>query len=167
MKVAALTGVFIMAPAMPAALSKLGLLPQISSDTSTIGRARKRLISRGLLVEHKGFLRMTPKGIATLRLLEAQYAIGNPRSWDGRWRVLIFDVPEYRKSVRDKIRRTLMHIGFVRLQDSVWIYPYDCEDLIALLKADFRIGKDVLYMIVDELEWDSKLRKDFGLRARR
>ena len=56
-----------------------------------------------------------------------------------------------------------MHIGFVRLQDSVWVYPYDCEDLIVLLKADFKIGKDVLYMIVDELQGDWERRKEFGL----
>jgi len=60
-----------------------------------------------------------------------------------------------------------MHIGFVHLQDSVWTYPYDCEDLIVLLKADFKIGKDILYMIVDELEGDWRLRKEFGLKNAR
>jgi len=78
---------------------------------------------------------------------------------------LIFDIPEYRRSLREKMRRTLTVIGFKRLQDSVWIYPYDCEDLITLLKADFRIGRDVLYMIVDQLEGDQRLCKEFGLRA--
>jgi hypothetical protein len=56
-----------------------------------------------------------------------------------------------------------MHIGFVRMQDSVWLYPYDCEDLIVLLKADFKIGKDVLYMIVDSIEADTTWRKHFKL----
>ena len=54
-------------------------------------------------------------------------------------------------------------IGFVRLQDSVWVYPYDCEDLITLLKADFRVGKDVLYLIVDSIENDKYLRAEFNL----
>ena len=52
---------------------------------------------------------------------------------------------------------------FVRLQDSVWIYPYDCEDIITLLKADFQIGKDMLYMIVEMLEYDKRLRNHFDL----
>lgn len=55
--------------------------------------------------------------------------------------------------------------GFVRLQDSAWIYPYDCEDLIALAKANFRIGVNVLYMIVEKLEHDKYLREHFGLRG--
>ena len=167
-KASALIGIFMMAPNMPIALEKMGLIPKESNDTSTIGRARRRLMTRGFLSKTKeGYFKLTPKGTAAIALLEAQYSIKRPKTWDGRWRVLIFDVPEYRKTVRDKIRRTLMHIGFTRLQDSVWVYPYDCEDLIALLKADFRIGKDVLYMIVDEMEGDSRLRREFHLSKER
>ena len=77
--------------------------------------------------------------------------------------MLIFDVREERKSLRDKIRRTLIAIGFERLQYSVWVYPYDCEDLITLLKADFKIGKDLLYIISDSIENDTWLKKRFNL----
>ncbi|MCI0557327.1 MAG: hypothetical protein MN733_02450, partial [Nitrososphaera sp.] len=79
------------------------------------------------------------------------------------WRVLIFDVPEYRKKIRETIRHSLRMIGFVRLQDSVWVYPYDCEDFVALLKADLKIGKDVLYLIVQEMEGDTHLKQIFDL----
>src|SRR3989344_3897454 len=58
---------------------------------------------------------------------------------------------------------SLTQIVFLKLQNSVWLYPYDCEDLISLLKADFKIGKDVLYMIVEKLENDWHLRKTFNL----
>ena len=43
------------------------------------------------------------------------------------------------------------------------MYPYDCEDLIALAKAEFRIGADVLYMVVERLERDNRLREHFSL----
>ena len=61
------------------------------------------------------------------------------------------------------MRRMLVAMGFLPLQRSVWVYPYDCEDVIVLLKADLRIGKDMLYLIVDELENDKWLRKEFDL----
>ena len=77
--------------------------------------------------------------------------------------MLIFDIPEKRKPLREKIRSTLLSIGFLRLQDSVWIYPYQCEDLVNLLKADFKVGKDLLYLIVDSIENDKFFRKSFGL----
>jgi len=56
-----------------------------------------------------------------------------------------------------------LQIGFVRLQNSVWVYPYDCEDLVKLLKADFRIGREVLYVIADSIENDMWMRKEFSL----
>lgn len=165
-KLAGIMGIALVAPNAPQALHKLGLFPTSPMDSSTVGRTRRRLIKSGLLVEKDGRMRLTKRGMTQLALLESRYVLHKRPKWDGRWRVLVFDVPEYRKTVRDKIRRTLMHIGFVRLQDSVWVYPYDCEDLILLLKADFKIGKDVLYMIVDEMEGDGALRREFHLLKR-
>ena len=67
--------------------------------------------------------------------------------------------------LRNKIRDTLRAIGFIPLQGSVWVYPYDCEDLITLLKADFHVGRGMLYMVVDALEYDMRLRQEFGLKS--
>ncbi len=58
----------------------------------------------------------------------------------------------------------MRELGFARLQDSVWVYPYDCEDLMALLKADLKIGMAVLYMIVEHIENDKHLRAHFSLK---
>ena len=55
-------------------------------------------------------------------------------------------------------------IGFKRLQDSVWIYPYNCEEVVTLLKADLDVGKALLYMIVDTLEDDEEIKKYFDLK---
>lgn len=54
-------------------------------------------------------------------------------------------------------------LGFARLQDSVWVYPYDCEDVMALLKADLKLGAAMLYMVVEHIENDTHLRKQFSL----
>jgi DNA-binding transcriptional regulator PaaX len=129
-----------------------------------IKRSRERLVRSKLLSYHNGFLRLTEKGTAALRSFElADYKIDKPKKWDGRWRMLVFDIAEKRRNVRTNIRRTLVHIGFIKLQQSVWVYPYDCEDLITLLKANFKIGKDLLYVIVDSIENDKHLREIFKL----
>jgi CRISPR-associated endonuclease Cas2 len=131
----------------------------------SVNRSRDRLIKNGCLEYKDGFLRLTEKGEFALRQHEAtEYKIKKPWRWDRKWRVIIFDIREDKRWSRDKLRMTLISIGFKRVQDSVWVYPYDCEDLINLLKADFKIGKDILYMIVDRLENDSWLKKEFGLK---
>lgn len=126
---------------------------------------QQALVKNGLLARSdRGFLQLTPKGETRLRQCKLHdYKIAKPKKWDKKWRMLIFDVQEERRFLRDKIRRTLVAIGFQRLQYSVWVYPYDCEDLITLLKADFKIGKDLLYIISDSIENDTWLKKCFNL----
>lgn len=151
------------APQVPGALKKMGMLPG-ARDMSPVNRARTTLLRKGLLAREGQALRLTPRGEAYLRRLEIQRSMRiRPRHWDGRWRVLIFDIPEKRKQVRAQIRASLMQMGFVHLQHSVWAFPYDCEDFVALLKADLRVGKNLLYMIVDILEGDEALRANFNL----
>ncbi|MDZ4226882.1 MAG: CRISPR-associated endonuclease Cas2 [Patescibacteria group bacterium] len=161
---AGILSVAAVAPNSVAAMARLGIIPS-KRQNEYANRSRDRLLRAGLMTKNsKGMLSLTPKGERELRMLTLDEVRPRPRRWDKKWRVLIFDIPEYRKSLRDKVRRTLESIGFIRLQDSVWIYPYDCEDFITLLKADFRIGKDILYMIVDSIENDRVFREYFGLR---
>jgi|SRR3989338_3655124 len=138
----------------------------VGKNKTSIHRARRRLVEAGLLAwGGNGRLRVTPRGEAKLRQLEvANYKIKKPKRWDSRWRMLVFDISEKRKTLRDKVRRTLQAIGFFKLQDSVWVYPYDCEDLIVLMKSDFKIGEDLLYVIADTIENDMKLRMFFSLK---
>ncbi|MDO8590709.1 MAG: hypothetical protein Q7R65_01885 [bacterium] len=163
----AVAGMLTVAAIAPNALQALGMfgIGKKSKYRYTIENSRKRLVENGLLEYNSlGLLHVTRKGEAKLRQLELRdYKIKKPKRWDKKWRVLIFDIREERKMLRDKIRRTLIAIGFIRLQDSVWVYPHDCEDLITLLKADFKIGKDVLYLIVDKIENDSWLKKTFNV----
>lgn len=130
--------------------------------------ALRRLAVQGLITfEERGgkrYARITEAGeqmleLESLREKNAQ----KPKRWDGRWRVVLFDIPERRRAVRNQLRKFMQEFGFVRLQDSVWIYPYDCEDTIALAKANFRIGVDALYMIAEQLERDKHLREHFSL----
>ena len=134
----------------------------------SVGSSTQRLIRKGLILFEKTkagtFVRLTEKGQRALQFSQiAEHGLPSPKRWDGKWRILIFDIPERRRLVRSKIRTTLMAWGFARLQDSVWIYPHDCEDYVTLLKADFKIGKDLLYLIVDSLENDARIRKQFKI----
>src|SRR3989344_1267404 len=94
---------------------------------------------------------------------KALIATKHPKRWDHRWRLVMFDIPQYRRRDRDHLRAIVRGCGFLRLQDSVWIFPYECEELITLLKADMRIGKDVLYAIVESIENDGWIKKHFEL----
>lgn len=163
-KVSGIIAVALVAPNMPSALKKLGMLPTGRKDSSAIARARDRLVREGYLSRSASGLRLTPKGEAKLMRMEAM-SDGLPRRkrWDKRWRVLIFDIPERKKSMRERLRCSLLSAGFVKLQDSVWAYPDDCEEFVTLLKSELRIGRELLYLIVEEMEGDAWLRARFGI----
>lgn len=163
-------GIVLVAATIPNAARLLKYFPGYKKGARFNYKAKTalgRLVAKGcvVFVEENGkrHARITEKGERMLQMETEKITIAKKRRWDRRWRVVIFDIPERRKSVRVSLRRFMQEYGFVRLQDSVWIYPYDCEDLIALAKANLRIGADVLYMIVERLERDTYLREHFGL----
>lgn len=159
---AGILSVAILAPNALQALKMFGYKPQ-RRDKEILLRSRFRLVQQGFIKYQNGFITLTEKGKEMLRRLQIRDTVVIPKKWDKKWRIVIFDIKEYRKTLRDKLRLTLISIGFKRLQHSVWVFPYDCEDFITLLKADFKIGKDILYIIADTIENDKPLKQYFGL----
>ncbi|OIO33153.1 MAG: CRISPR-associated endonuclease Cas2 [Candidatus Yonathbacteria bacterium CG_4_10_14_3_um_filter_47_65] len=135
-----------------------------------INSAIGRLKEKGYIVfEKKGgkkFIRLTKKGeVEFIKYHQGKVLPSPPKKWDKRWRIIIFDIPEKKRSLRDKVRENIAAFGFVRLQNSVWVYPYDCEELIIMLKAEYKIGKDLLYIVAEKIEYDQMLKKQFQQRS--
>ncbi len=161
--VAGLLSVALIAPNVIGAMSKLGLISK-RRQHEYVSSSASKLAKRGLLFYDGKRYQMTSKGETLLRRWQfSDFRLFKPKRWDKKWRVIIFDIPEKKKKIREQIRYLFNQAGLIRLQDSVWIYPYDCEDVLTLLKTDLGVGKYILYLIVDELENDKHLRKKFGL----
>ncbi|MEK7144377.1 MAG: CRISPR-associated endonuclease Cas2 [Patescibacteria group bacterium] len=169
--IAAVGGVMVATGAVPNFNKILKYLLNRKNDARfryQANSALRRLAGQGLITfeerDGKRYARATETGERMLELESLREKNEQkPKRWDGRWRVVLFDIPERRRRVRNLLRAFMQEFGLVRLQDSVWIYPYDCEDIIALAKAHFRIGFDVLYMVVEQLERDKHLREHFSL----
>ncbi len=108
---------------------------------------------------------LTTKGHATIKAIYArEYRIPEPAFWDGKWRVIIFDIREKRRKVRAQLRLLLSGAGFLRLQDSVWIYPYPCDEFVGLVRAHLKSGTgEMLSFVAEALESDKRLREHFNL----
>ena len=162
-KIAGVLSIALVAPNVIGAMDKLGLISS-KRQGEVVSSSASRLAKKGLLKFNGKYYELTAEGERKLRHLELQgYRLSRPKRWDRKWRVIIFDIPEKKKKTRDQVRRLFITAGLVRLQDSVWVYPYDCEDIIGLQKTDFGIKKDLLNMIVDEIENDKHLREEFKL----
>lgn len=161
--VAGVVGLAVVAPNALILLRAAGIKPHARQE-EVIKRSTRELVQKGFLEWKDDRVRLTPRGRHAYEMEQATMRLKNaPRRWDRKWRMFIFDIPERRKKARHMIRQKMLEVGFVRVQDSVWAYPYDCEDFAALLKADLKIGKDLLYLIVDTMEGDTALRTYFKL----
>lgn len=45
--------------------------------------------------------------------------------WDGQWHMVIYQVPETERALREQLRRRLAWLGFGPLSPSVWLSPHD------------------------------------------
>ena len=132
-----------------------------------LNQKTKKMVQDGLLKietqNGKQFVLLTKKGEHKLLYYQITEKKKNIK-WDGKWRVVIFDVWENTRSKRNLLRNEIKDFGFIQLQRSVWIYPYPCAEFIELLKTDLSFGKNLRYMIVEKLDHDNNLRRHFSLR---
>ena len=76
----------------------------------------------------------------------------------------MFDVWTGRRNVRDALRQLIKRLGFVQLQKSIWVYPYDCRDEVIFIRSYFRLPESACRLVVSEdLGNDEFLRKHFRL----
>lgn len=84
-------------------------------------------------------------------------------SWDGKWRLIIYDVALAKKSQSEMFRRTLNKLKLLKLQKSVYLTPFKCEDQIEYLRQIYDIGKETLILKVGSIENEAAYRKYFGI----
>lgn len=125
----------------------------------------KQGIFRRIATQNGSRLELTEKGMKIAEELVKRDEVRpvKQKKWDQKWRIIMFDVWERRRRVRDELRETLKEIGFVKVQDSAWAYPYPCEKLLIFLRTHLKLGPSILYVVADEIEHDEKLRKHFNL----
>jgi len=163
----ALAGVLSVALLAPNAIQMFKFLDYKSKSRKKfyIKSRISKFIEEGLLevrkVNGKKYFVITKRGSLLLQRLRRQKLSG--KKWDQRWRIVIFDIDERRRRHRDLLRKELKEYGFRKLQRSVWVTPYPCEDFITLLKFDLGLGAKVLYIESDKVEYYKKFKKEFGL----
>lgn len=107
-------------------------------------------------------IELMPKGKKLLKKhITNDLIISIPKKWDKKWRVVIFDVPNDKKTKREILRQKLESLGFLKLQESVYVFPFDCLAEIKLLKNMYLLGLYVQYMVVERLETEIDLIKKF------
>lgn len=124
----------------------------------------QRLIEYVCDKDGKTIVKITKKGEARLRAFDIDLIeIKKPKKWDGKWRLVMFDIPIRFTKGREALRLHLKDLNFFQFQKSAWIYPYPCEDEIIFIADFFGVGKYVEVLVVETILRDEKIKKHFQL----
>ncbi len=109
-------------------------------------------------------VRITHRGESTLKRFAIDVLrVPGQKKWDGKWRMVMFDLPVRFSKARNTLRFKLKQLGFVQFQKSVWLYPYPCEDEILFVADHYKVGKYIEFLEVSSLSNDLGFRKKFNL----
>jgi len=131
-------------------------------------RSLKYLLTRELLrirdEEGLKVFELTEKGARKVARFEFEdMAIPIPLQWDSKWRLVLFDIPETKKSARNALSIYLKSMGFAKLQDSVWIHPYPCDKEVGTLRHALGLADHLRVIVAESIENDTSLREHFHL----
>ncbi|MBI2039890.1 CRISPR-associated endonuclease Cas2 [Candidatus Microgenomates bacterium] len=119
---------------------------------SSLAQALRRLRERGLIKNDIGdteaiILKLTDSG-RDLIIKDAS------EEWDGKWRIVVFDIPEQKRIIRNLFRRNLKKWGFKRLQKSVWISKKNYYDVLVKYIDELKVSNWVTLIEAERLSSD-------------
>ncbi|MCP5099810.1 MAG: hypothetical protein GY943_30005 [Chloroflexi bacterium] len=121
----------------------LYLMEVLGMSERAVRSVLSRLSRNGWLVSHKegrqSHYSLTSKGVALLE--EGAGRIYEPlfSNWDGKWQVVIYSLPEERRSERHTLRTKLSWFGFGRLAPGTWISPHNRQLELELVFSDLGV----------------------------
>ena len=139
------------------------------TNEESLRRAIKNLY-KNKLIEIKelsnGQIRIILENEGRKRALEYKLEdmnIKKPLKWDGKWRMVLFDIPDRNKKSREVFRFHLKRLGFFQYQKSVFVFPYECADEIDFILEFYGLRPYVRQLLISEIDNDLHLRKNFRL----
>ncbi|EZQ11617.1 PaaX family transcriptional regulator, partial [Candidatus Acidianus copahuensis] len=121
--------------------------------------AVSRLKQKGLLenVNSKGSYKLSEEGLVKLTSGVRRVYFKTKHPWDKKWRIIVYNIPESKRELRDKIRKELRWLGFGMLAQSTWISPNPIEDYVNnMLNESWKDVRDSVHFFISTYLGDPK-----------
>lgn len=135
--------------------SLIKLLKEFGHKDQAVRAAISRMSKQGWVDSRKegtkSYYFLTNIGVARIEEAANRIFKLQPEKWDGKWRMLIYTIPEEKRHLRDELRKELIWSGFGTISNSVWISPnnllkqvnslidkYNIHDYIDVFQSDYK-----------------------------
>ncbi len=103
------------------------------------------------LKRKKGVL-LTPKGEKKALKIETQILSKNKkRRKDKKWIMVMYDIPERKRRQRHFLRSEMLFLGFKKLQNSVWVCPYDVSKNMDKIIEKLSLSSYIKIFLIEEI----------------
>lgn len=123
--------------------SLIRLLKVFDYNEQAVRVAVSRMMKQGLLQSerkgNKSYYKLTDQGISRIDEAAGRIYKLHPHEWDGKWRVIMYSIPEEKRHLRDELRKELQWSGFGNLSNGCWISPNPLEKEVELLIRKYNI----------------------------
>lgn len=133
--------------------SLITLLKEFGHNEQSVRAAVSRMNKQGWIqAEKKGnksYYFLTERG--ENRMEEAANRIFKlkPNTWDEKWRIFIYTIPEEIRSVRDELRKELVWSGFGTISNSCWISPNNLEKQVEQMIQKYDIEPYIDFFVAE------------------
>lgn len=163
-------GVLTIAAVAPNSVQMLKMfgLKDKKYKTKSVYSSLKRMQSQRLIEitekDDQTAIRITEKGKKKFLSFNFEtMIIPIPKKWDGKWRIIGFDIPEKKKQAREALRNKMRELGFITLQKSLFVLPYDCKKEVEFIGEFFGVGKYIVYIEASFINNREYYKEQFNL----
>jgi DNA-binding PadR family transcriptional regulator len=126
-------------------------------------RLHKAKLVEVVYEDNSPVVRISEKGRKKLLRYDLDTVTLKKEKWDGKWRLVIYDIFSAKRSERYLFQTALKKLQFLRVQKSVYLCPYPCFDEIEYIRQLYGLGGEVTVLTVTGLENQQAYKEYFGL----
>lgn len=151
--------------------SLIRLLKEFGHNEQGIRVAVSRMMKQGWMQSekkgNKSYYFLTSRGVSRVEEAARRIFKLTPHEWDGKWRILMYTIPEEKRQIRDELRKELLWSGFGSFTNGCWVTPNNLEKEVELLISKYNI-EDYVDFFVSEYKGPKKnqelIAKSFPLQ---
>lgn len=131
--------------------SLIRLLEAFGHNEQSVRAAISRMGKQGWVQSrregNKSHYCLTERGVKRINEAAQRIFKLQPEAWDGKWRMLMYTIPEEKRTIRDELRKEIVWSGFGMLSGGLWISPNRLEKQVNDLIDKYDIAPYVHFFI--------------------
>lgn len=133
--------------------SLIRLLKEFGHNEQAVRAAISRMNKQGWIQANKqgnkSYYSLTDRGAKRMEEAAERIFKLKTESWDGKWRMLMYTIPETKRNLRDEFRKELVWSGFGAMSHSTWLTPNNLEKQVGDLVDKYQIDSYVDFFIAE------------------